>query len=250
MAHPALGSCYPPSSNWYNASSVSVSCRMGDDAAGGKDGLIAYAAKDAVVVARLETQSSARGGNDGSGRKANEAKGRKKGRVRGGGAYTLRVVRHLHTRRNARVTAVAFSEHPASGFLLASGGSDKKVCVWDALTGLKLGEHTVHRAEITAVASSPLLPGVFISGDKSGRLVVLTVTAHAAAFAAAKAAAKAAASVATGVAANDDDADSAEMPASEAPMPEHHTRDFPPAADSWVSCIAASPSVARHSIFL
>ena len=99
--------------------------------------------------------------------------------------------RHIANRRNARVTAVAFSEHALLRYLMASGGSDKRVCVWDARTGLKLGEHTVHHSEITALTSSPLLPGVFISGDKSGRIVMLTVTAHAAAFAAAAAAAAA-----------------------------------------------------------
>jgi WD40 repeat protein len=251
-----LASCYPPSSNWYNASSVSVSGALGSDAAeaaGGKDGLIAYAAKDAVVVARFEKQS---GGGRSTAATANKTKKTKKrgprGRGGGGGgdAYTLRVVHHLHGhKRNARVAAVAFSEHPGSGFLMASGGSDKKVCVWDAQTGLKLGEHDVHRAEITAMASSPLLPGVFISGDKSGRVVVLTVTAHAAAFAAAAAAkaaaATAAAAAAAAAAATSDDAkdddNSANTPATAAPVREHHTRDFPPAADSWVSCIAASP---------
>ena len=80
-------------------------------------------------------------------------------------------------KRGAKINAVSFSQHTSTEFLLASGGSDRKICIWNAETGLLVEEHVCHSKDVTALSSSSLIPGLFISGDKSGRIVITNVSA-------------------------------------------------------------------------
>ena len=89
-----------------------------------------------------------------------------------------RVVRHLRGhKKNSKITSVCFSQHTETSFLLATGGSDRRLCVWHAETGLLVEEHVIHTKEITSLISSFVTPGLFISGDKVGKVVVTSTSA-------------------------------------------------------------------------
>ena len=84
--------------------------------------------------------------------------------------HQCRVVRHLRGhKKNSKITSVCFSQHNETSFLLATGGSDRRLCVWHAETGLLVEEHVIHTKEITSLISSFITPGLFISGDKVGK---------------------------------------------------------------------------------
>ena len=126
----------------------------------------------------------------------------------------MHVIHHLNGhKRGAKITAVSFSQHSATDFLLASGGSNRKICVWNAVTGLLVEEHSTHTKEVSAMTSSSLVPGLFISGDKAGRIVITTATAC------------------LGLATSSSTSSSTPS----------ITRELRPGPESCVSCIAASP---------
>ena len=202
-----------------------------------KEGLVAYAAKDAVIVARMERQVTARHGNGDAGSKKKE---KPTGR---GGAYTLRVLRQLHGHdRSSCVTAVAFSDHAFLRSLMASAGSDKRVCMgctdWD-------------EARRALSASLPnYCSGLFSASTWSvhiWRQVWSCSYAHGNSSCCSircrecSESKRCCGKYHTARVSSDEDLDCSSCFLNAAQVQEYHTRGFPPAADSWVSCISASP---------
>ena len=90
-------------------------------------------------------------------------------------------------------------------------------------TGLLVEEHVVHTKEITALVSSDLIPGVFVSGDKIGRVVVTSTSAC------------------LGLDARDRGTPTPNSTTTPTASTPSVTREMRPGSDSCVSCLATSP---------
>ena len=145
--------------------------------------------------------------------------------------HQCRVIRHLRGhKKNSKITSVCFSQHNETSFLLATGGSDRRLCVWHAETGLLVEEHVIHTKEITSLISSFITPGLFISGDKVGKVVVTSTSACLGLDAQDRSDALAAGGGGGGGGGGGSGSTSRSV-----------TREMRPGSDSCVSCMASSP---------
>ena len=130
-------------------------------------GLFAYAARNAVVLMRVggSLERADRGGH---------------GDLRDGPPAPRSFAGILVGHTN-RVTALAFARCDGVAHLLVSGGADKQVRLWD--TAARGGRRCVrvlrgHAAEVSAVATSPTVPDLAVSGDRSGKVLVWSLGAE------------------------------------------------------------------------
>eukprot|EP01132_Coremiostelium_polycephalum_P003189 gene3189-3993_t len=71
---------------------------------------------------------------------------------------------------NDRISSLCF--HEWIDHYCITGSDDKTVRLWDTETMSCVSYHDVHKSPVSLVASSPIIPELIVSSDKSGKLVV------------------------------------------------------------------------------
>lgn len=113
----------PPSPNWYQTSVTDATAHNG--------GLLAYGAKNSIVVVRICVE-----GPDGKAALAS--------------ATDVRFVGTLAGHKD-RVTTVAFCKNRSLPSLLVTGANDKQIRLWDVQSMLPLGVLGKHEGQVTAL---------------------------------------------------------------------------------------------------
>ena len=148
------GIAIPPAPNWYG--SALADWGMGSNA------IYAYAARNAIVLLRPD-------GGKGSApdRPTPQISSQSRGPHSANVSFAGTLVGH-----NNRVTALAFARYPGVEHLLLSGSADRTLRLWDVADGRCVRILRGHGVDVTAVATSPRVPDLAVSGDKCGKCLV------------------------------------------------------------------------------
>ena len=149
------GIAIPPAPNWYGSA-------LADWGVGCND-IYAYAARNTIVL--LRPNGGGKGSAVGDERPAESSSSPSRPDRDASFAGTL--VGHHN-----RVTALAFARCPGVEHLLLSGSADKTVRLWDVADGRCVKILRGHAVDVTALATSPRVPDLAVSGDRSGKLLV------------------------------------------------------------------------------
>jgi gem associated protein 5 len=148
------GIAIPPAPNWYG--SALADWGMGSNA------IYAYAARNAIVLLRPD------GGKGSAPDRPTPQTSSSHSRPHSANvSFAGTLVGH-----NNRVTALAFARYPGVEHLLLSGSADRTLRLWDVADGRCVRILRGHGVDVTAVATSPRVPDLAVSGDKCGKCLV------------------------------------------------------------------------------
>ena len=149
------GIAIPPAPNWYG--SALADWGMGSNA------IYAYAARNAIVLLRPDGGKGSAPDRPTPQTSSSHSRGPHSANV----SFAGTLVGH-----NNRVTALAFARYPGVEHLLLSGSADRTLRLWDVADGRCVRILRGHGVDVTAVATSPRVPDLAVSGDKCGKCLV------------------------------------------------------------------------------
>ena len=150
------GIAIPPAPNWYGSA-------LADWGVGCND-IYAYAARNTIVL--LRPNGGGKGSAVGDDRPA-ESSSSSPSRPDRDASFAGTLVGHHN-----RVTALAFARCPGVEHLLLSGSADRTVRLWDVADRRCVKILRGHAVDVVALATSPRVPDLAVSGDRGGKLLV------------------------------------------------------------------------------